>query len=121
MAQIIEFIFSIQTNIKLYHWTTKSFARHRAADELVTKILDLGDQFMEVYIGKNSRETLKTPTNIQIVNLDNNSVLDYLDSSIKFLQSDILKMIKKQDTDLLNIRDEMLLTLNQTKYLFTLQ
>lgn len=121
MAQIIEFIFSIQTNIKLYHWTTKSFARHKAADELVDKILELGDQFMEVYIGKYGRQTLKKPTQIKILNLDDNTVTEYLDSSIKFLQFDILKMIKKQDTDLINIRDEMLSTLNQTKYLFTLQ
>jgi hypothetical protein len=121
MAQITEFIFSIQTNIKLYHWTTKSFARHKAADELVNKILELGDQFMEVYIGKHGRQTLKKPNNIKIMNLDDSSVIDYLDSSIKFLESDILKLIKKQDTDLLNIRDEMLSTINQTKYLFTLE
>jgi len=121
MAQIIEFIFSIQTNIKMYHWTTKSFARHKAADELVNKILDLGDQFMEVYIGKHGRQHLKKPANIKLLNLDDNSVLDYINLSIKFLETDILKIIKKQDTDLLNIRDEMLSTLNQTKYLFTLE
>jgi hypothetical protein len=121
MAQITEFIFSIQTNIKLYHWTTKSFARHKAADELVDKILELGDKFMEVYIGKHGRQTLKKPTNIKIMNLDDHSVIDYLDSSIKFLEIDIFKLIKKQDADLLNIRDEMLSTINQTKYLFTLE
>ncbi len=43
---------TIRNQIKLYHWQTKSFARHKATDDL-TAALDLAiDNFVEVYMGK---------------------------------------------------------------------
>ena len=38
-----------------------------------------------------------------------------------YLKNDISKMLKESDTDLLNIRDEMLAEIHKTLYLFTLQ
>jgi len=40
---------------------------------------------------------------------------------IQFLQVELCKKLSKNDTDLVNIRDEMLGELNQLMYLFTLQ
>lgn len=120
MSDIINFFFEFQLNIKLYHWMTTSFARHKGSDELFSKILDSSDKFMEVYIGKYGRPTLsKKDSNIHIQHLDDKSVVKFLDSSINFLLKDLYKDIHR-DVDLLNIRDEMIATLNQTKYLFTL-
>jgi hypothetical protein len=121
MAEIINFFFDLQTNIKLYHWMTTSYPRHKASDDLSEKILDTSDRFMEVYIGKYGRPTMnKKHSNIYLQKLDDKNVVKYLDYAINFLLNDLMLCINKSDVDLLNIRDEMVGTLNQTKYLFTL-
>jgi hypothetical protein len=118
MSQIIAFIFTMQTNIKLYHWMTTSYARHKAADFAVDKVTDLGDQFVETYIGKYGRPSMtKRDMTIALHSYDDNTVTKYLDECIKFL---LTLALKKDDVDLLNIRDEMVSALNQTKYLMTL-
>ena len=38
--------------VKLYHWKTKSYAKHQATDELFEKLNKHTDQFVEVLIGK---------------------------------------------------------------------
>ncbi len=121
MSEIIKFFFDLQLNIKLYHWMTTSFPRHKAADELFDKVLEKSDKFMEVYIGKYGRHAMtKKDSNIHVQNLDDKSVLKFLDTCIAYLVKDLPKSLDKNDVDLFNLRDEMIATLNQTKYLFTL-
>jgi hypothetical protein len=122
MSQFVNFFFTLQTNMKLYHLMTTSYARHKAADFAVDKIIELGDQFMETYIGKYGRPMMaKREGIIQLQAYDDQSVIKYLDSCITFLVVDAAKALKKDDLDLLNIRDEMVSALNQTKYLMTLK
>jgi hypothetical protein len=48
--------------------------------------------------------------------------MSFLDEILVYLTQDIPTMLDKQkDTDLLNIRDEMLGAINQTKYLLRLK
>jgi hypothetical protein len=122
MSAIIHFFFEFQTNIKLYHWMTLSYARHKAADELVEKMLDYSDNFMEVYIGKYGRPTLlKKDYDIHLQKLDDKNVTAFLDKAINFMLKELPKHLKETDVDLFNIRDEIVSTLHQSKYLFTLQ
>ena len=44
-----------------------------------------------------------------------------IDVFIEFLQNDLPEELEEKDTDLLNIRDEMLGLLNKTKYLLLLK
>lgn len=100
---------------------TVSYARHKAADKLLSKIIELGDDFIETYIGRYGRPTMvKRDTTIVLHVLDDKSVLKYLDSCVRQIMSDFSKDIAKEDVDLLNLRDEIIAALNQTKYLFTL-
>lgn len=120
-SYIIHFILDLQSNIKLYHWMTTSYARHKAADDLVGKLIELGDEFIETYIGRYGRSTmLKRDTTIVLQSLDDKSVSKYLDLCVKHMLAEFSKDIAKDDVDLLNIRDEIVSALNQTKYLFTL-
>jgi hypothetical protein len=122
MSGIIHFFFEFQTNIKLYHWMTLSYARHKAADELVEKMIDYSDTFMEVYIGKYGRPTLlKKNNDIHLQKLDDENVTPFLDKAINFMLKELPKYLKETDVDLFNIRDEIVSTLYQSKYLFTLQ
>lgn len=122
MSQIVHFIFDLQTNIKLYHWMTTSYARHKAADNLVSQISNLGDKLVEVYIGKYGRPTInKKDSLIQLQNLNDKNILKYLDDAVNFLVQDVPKVLNKTDVDLLNIRDELVAVLHQTKYLFSFE
>lgn len=122
-AEIVHFFFEVHINTKMYHWSTTSYARHKAADQLVDTFSGLSDKFVEVYIGKYGRPdrpTAKRNTNIPVHHYDDKSIVKYLDKCIQYLTNDLLKYIKPDDVDLINLRDEMVAVLNQTKYLFSL-
>lgn len=123
----IFFFLSFDINLKLYHWMTQSYARHKASDELHEKVLSLGDKFVEVYIGKYQRPknlgaTNKKDMTQQIHQLNDVTIEKYLDDCATYLTKDIFKYISEEkDVDLVNIRDELLSEIMQTKYLFTLK
>ena len=108
------------TLIKLYHWNTQHYSRHKATDQLYENIQTGMDKFVEIYIGIYGRkEVFKgKPNPLDIKILNDREAISLLDSIVKFLEDDIPKYVKS--TDLLNIRDEILGNVNQTKYLFTL-
>ena len=56
---------------------------------------------------------------IQVQNLNEKSMVKFLRECIAYLQGPLIKGIKG-DTELINLRDEMLGHLNQTMFLFTL-
>jgi hypothetical protein len=106
--------------IKLYHWNTQSYSRHKASDQLYADIQAGMDKFVEIYIGIYGRKDVfrgKLPV-IELRILTDKEANTLLDNIAKFLETDIPKYVK--ETDLLNIRDEILGNVNQTKYLFTL-
>ena len=118
---IVEQVFDFLNNLKLYHWMTTNYARHKAADQCFDSIQTLSDKFIEIYIGKYGRSKLVASSSSKVV------IVRYTDSDIKELFSDFIdflrkiKLDSKSDSDLLNIVDEMVGTLNQTLYLFTLK
>ncbi len=125
MSKLVEFFFQLTIQIKLYHWMTLSYSRHKASDELYQKILDLSDKFMEVYIGKYGRPKMTSSANsantISYTPMNDTNIIHYLKKTNDFLTNTILKHLHgEKDTDLLNIRDELLAAINQTIYLFTL-
>lgn len=119
---IIEMFFHMQLNIKLYHWQTTSYARHKATDSLLGDLSELIDQFIEVYIGRYKRPDFKGGFTIPVEELSDDNITDLIKNYINAMKTRIPKYLKKEsDTDLLNIRDEILSLLNKTLYLFTLE
>ncbi len=117
---ITEFFYFLN-NLKIYHWATGSYARHKASDDCFSKIQALLDQFVETYIGKYGRQRilhLKPKEAIHIQVFSDNEAKHLLKQLVQYLQD--MKLDSKQDSDLVNIRDEMVSSLNQTLYLFTL-
>ncbi len=112
-------LLSLRNLVKVYHWQTMSFARHKASDDLTAKLDALIDQFAEVYIGKYGRPMFSgRNAQLRLLNVSDKQAGMVVDEYVKFLQT--IKLSAKEDTELLNIRDEMLSVLQQTKYLFTL-
>lgn len=118
----IPFFFHLQHSIKLYHWMTMTYSRHMAADALHEKLSESIDSFVETFIGKYGRPKLnKKELVINVSTATDTTIVNLLDDACKYLMNDISSFIGNNDTDLYNIRDEILGHLNQTKYLFTLQ
>jgi hypothetical protein len=122
-AHVLNTFLTLQTQIKVYHWQTKVYSRHVASDKFFEKIVDLIDEFIEVYQGKTDRIKLTAETSkIQLANLSDKDIIDFLESIKVFLITGLTKFLSPTtDTDLLNIRDEMLGNVNRLLYLFTLK
>jgi hypothetical protein len=48
-------------------------------------------------------------------------VVEILDQAISYMTKEVPALLKSEDTDLLNIRDEMVGAINKTKYLLRLK
>jgi hypothetical protein len=116
---LVELFLTLQNQMRIYHWQTKSFAEHSAFGDAYSNLDELIDEFMEVYIGKNERPVAKDKFNISLMNISENKV-SVINAFIDVLTQDLPQALDERDTDLLNIRDEMLGLLNKLKYLLTL-
>ena len=100
---------------------TTKYPRHIASDKLFSELSELVDQFIEVYIGKYGRPQIGE-FDIKIINLTDKSIIEFLNMAIKKIIEDFPDKINPTlDTDLLNIRDEIVGAINRTLYLFTLE
>jgi hypothetical protein len=112
-------LLTIRNQVKLYHWQTGSFARHKATDDL-TAALDLNiDTFVESYMGRYGRP--KVSGSIKLHNFSESAARSFVAKQTTYLSTVLPRKIKKTDTDLLNLRDTILGDLNKVLYLFTLQ
>ena len=111
----------LQAQTKINHWQTKGYARHKAFDELHGDLSDLTDTFAEVAMGKYGRFTLENEDKLlNIVNLSELDLKEMLQTSKEALIQ-WSSEFDSSDTDLLNIRDEILGLLNKITYLLTLE
>jgi len=118
---IVENFIEMLNTIKLYHWNTHSFSQHKATDELHERLSSHVDKFVEVLLGKKESRITSIQRRIPIVKSQTPASFkvqiyqyrEYLIGMNKCLDA-------KRDTDLLNIRDEILGDINQLLYLLTL-
>ena len=117
-GSIVDTMLYIRSQIKLYHWQTTSFSRHKATDDLVKSLDENIDKFIEVYMGKYGRP--RVGATIPIRNFSEQDGKKFVEKQVRYLTVVLPRKISPTDTDLLNIRDEILADINQTLYLFTL-
>jgi hypothetical protein len=119
--EMVIFFLKLQAQLQLLHWQTTKFARHLAYGDTYNTIQPLIDGFIEVYQGKNGRIYFEDEAqNITVYNISDDELETYLDSCIETLE-DASSLLDDNDTDLLNIRDEILSAINKLKYLLTLE
>ena len=119
ISNIVSNFLYFQTSLKICHWQTFSYSVHKATDELYESISENIDKFVEVLQGtRNERVFFSKPEYITLTNVDNvnkNILLTNFKNYLLSLTSDNIIT----ETDLINIRDEMLGDIDQTLYLFT--
>ena len=120
---------TILDQVKLYHWQTTLYARHKATDDLHGELSKLVDKFIETLHGRisynnntsNYRIMLSDDKcSIFLKNIKDTKGVDLLKNIKNYLEGSELKKIIDNNTELQNIRDEMLGSVNQTNYLFSL-
>lgn len=121
---IITTFMELEMTTQLYHWTTTKYSRHIGSDKLFKNLLETIDKFIEVYIGiysRNDKKLLASNDSITVKKLNDDDFIKYLSKIKKFLSTDLIKILSPSDTDLFNIRDELLAHINQSLYLFSLE
>lgn len=118
-------LLTMHNQFKVYHWQTQrkvgSFAQHNAFGTAYDELTDHIDDFIEIYQGKRGAIIGKNGFTISLQNLDDNPVA-FVDEFVGYLTQHVTDALDPvADTDLLNIRDEMLAILNQTKYRLNLK
>ena len=131
-AEYILRFLEILNTIKIYHWSTLSYPTHKATDELHSKMSELVDSFIEIYIGHLSRRggggasagvpVFKRGNGASTISFCECKSLDIfckkLDGYIIFME-DLTERLNGY-TDLVNIRDEMVGAVAQALYLLRL-
>lgn len=117
--ELIAFFFKLSSTLKLYHWKTSSYPRHVSSGDLYDKVIGTTDTFMEVYFGKYGKGSISS-MDCSADLLSDSDMIPFLKEAVMFL-NDIVKngYLKGTDTDLLNIRDDLVGHINKTLYLFT--
>lgn len=116
----VNLLVGIEQQLRILHWQTQSYAQHKAFGETYSALGDLIDSFMEGVMGKYGRFNLSS-SSVQIINMEQLDLPDFINGSSEFLTSLSSQLDPETDTDLLNIRDEMLAQISKLKYLLTLR
>lgn len=115
--EMVQFFFTLQLLNKLYHWNTTSFARHKATDGFGGDLLSLVDKFVEVFMGRYKLKPSVSKVNLKPDYLTDIGIVTLFEQTKRYLENMSSRI---PDSDLLNIRDEMLAEVNKMLYLFTL-
>ena len=109
--------------VKLYHWKTYSHSQHKATDELYANLNSNIDTFVETMLGKKGgRINLAKQKTLPLLAIDN---INNFKQEIAKYKSFLINMSKDSElntssnSDLMNIKDEILGNLNQFTYLLT--
>lgn len=117
ISKIVEEMLYTSNIIRIYHWQTHSYARHQASGQLYSLLDPLIDKFVEVLQGiYNHRLNFSQKTSIELKNISDSNIVKILENFKLWLTK-----IPLQDTELLNLRDEMKSEVDRTLYLFTFQ
>jgi DNA-binding ferritin-like protein len=126
----------ILETVKLYHWNTRIYSQHKITDELYDKLNKNIDLFVEVFLGKKNEHLVATtrsatsysslhshyPPSISKTYFTKINTHIFIKELYKF--KDFLVKLNKyvrdipENSDLFNIRDEIMADIEQTLYIF---
>jgi DNA-binding ferritin-like protein len=122
LNKIVYLLLLLRNQTKIYHWQTQYYSRHKASDELVDHLDELIDKFVETYQGiyKNIILDNRGTNNISFVlqNIEDNEIQTFVTTIRKSFIEEINGIT---DSELLNIKDEILHVIDKTLYLFKLK
>ena len=119
-SHIVKIFIEMLQTIKLYHWKTRSYAQHKATDELYEELNENIDKFIEVLLGKDQSRVKMMEKRIDLLDANNTrEIKERIFEYREFLTDMNIWFDQSRDSDLLSIRDDILASLNQFLYLLT--
>ena len=120
-SEIVQEFIQVLNTVKLYHWKTHSFSQHKATDELYKALNEHIDKFVEILMGKQNVRIYMPPAKISLVDIEKTSEIRAVMEKFREMLTKMNKRFSAEtDTDLLNVRDEILGDVNQFMYLLSL-
>jgi len=121
VEELILKLIQIQTQWRFLHWQTFGDAKHKTYGAIYEGLDGLIDEFVETMMGKYGRPSFESEFAVMLQDISSLSIQKFTDGVTEFLVSMSDKLDGRYDTDLLNLRDEMLAEINKLKYLLTLK
>ena len=122
IGQITAEFLTVRTVLQIYHWTTTSYARHEATGDFLNGFSSKMDMFIETIQGSRSeRVNFGTNDSIKLVTLDDKNVVKFIENFKLWLSNGLPKLLLKNETDLLNLKDELINDINKLLYLYTFE
>jgi len=123
IENIVTMFLQMLNTVKLYHWKTISYPEHKATDELYANLNSNIDTFVETMLGKTGgRVNLVKQKTLPLLAIEN---INEFKKEITQYKNFLINMSKDSElntssnSDLMNIKDEILGNLNQFTYLLT--
>jgi len=115
---MVDKLLGLLNQIKIYHWQTNSYAEHKALGKAYDALDALIDTFIESYMGSTG-EKVKAGFKLTLTDYTPKSAKELMDQAYTFMTGELDTALSGK-TELLNIRDELLSVVQQTRYLLTL-
>jgi len=120
-AEIFGYFLSLLAQIKMYHWSTLSYAKHKALDDLHGALSEKSDTFIEAWMGRMKKQPVtKLSVALGIVEGDAAAKPEkYVAAEHARIAAMSAKTFAKAP-ELQNILEEMLAEMAKTLYLLNL-
>lgn len=115
ISDVVTRLLYLLMQVRIFHWQTTSHAQHEAFGKFYDSVNALLDEFVEAFQGRYER--IMYNDSIVLKNINEVDINATLERVVDILVNEM----EIEDTDLLNIRDEILGAVNKLKYLLTLQ
>jgi len=112
MSELLGTLFLARDVVHSVHLNTRSYAKHKALNKFYIGVIDLADALAEAYQG---RYGLIGPITLQSAN-KTNSVVAFLEDSLKTIEESRYVAVKKEDSSIQNIIDEIIALYLSTLY-----
>ena len=119
--ELFKKLVQMQLQWRFLHWQTFGDAKHKTYGKIYEGLDELIDDFVETMMGKYGRPEFEPEFALMFQDIKALSVQSFMDGITEFLVSMTDQLDSRYDTDLLNLRDEMLGLINKSKFLLTLK
>lgn len=118
IGQIAINFMNVLNQLQIYHWKTNSYSRHVAVDGLIKNTKSNMDRIIESLQGKSGYKlNISKNTTVTYHMHTDESIVSFLTGFGEWLQ----KLNANTERDINNIIDEIIVDVNKTLYLFSLQ
>lgn len=115
---VISPLIQFHQQLRIFHWQTDSYSKHKAFGKAYDALDELIDNFLETFMGNFGRSKPVTSFELELRPYSETNVDLTIQFFIDYLKNMDLHI--SEYSDLLNIRDEILAEINKLKYLLKL-